>query len=280
MREICAKKIADTVKQLAIEANTDLSEDVVVALNKALAKEESPTGREILRQLIQNAKIAWRDKLPLCQDTGLAIVFIELGQEVRIIDGSLTEAVNEGVSRGYHEGYLRKSVTADPLNRKNSGDNTPAIVHTELVGGEEIKVRFLAKGGGAENCSAIKMFKPSSTKEEIDDFILETVEKAGPNACPPIIVGVGLGGSFDYAPILAKKALMRELGKLHSGKDTMKWEKELLEKINKTGIGPMGLGGRTTALAVHIERAPCHISSLPVAVNIECHSHRYKEATI
>jgi fumarate hydratase subunit alpha len=280
MREIVAKRITDTVKKLCIEANTNLSEDVVEALNKALSKEESPIGREILRQIIGNAKIAWRDKLPLCQDTGLAVVFVEIGQEVRIIDGTLVEAINEGVSRGYNDGYLRKSVVADPLKRKNTGDNTPAIIHSEIVPGESIKVGLLAKGGGAENCSAIKMFKPASQKEEIDDFILETVEKGGPNACPPVIVGIGIGGSFDYAPVLAKKALLHEVGMHHSEHDTAQWEKELLEKINKTGIGPMGLGGRTTALAVNIEKRPCHISSLPVAVNIECHAHRYKEAVI
>jgi fumarate hydratase subunit alpha len=280
MREIVAKKITAVVKNLCIEANTSLPEDVLTALEQALKKETSPLGREILRQLIQNARIAWRDKMALCQDTGMAFVFIELGQDVRIINGNLTEAVNEGVSRGYHDGFFRKSVVTDPLERKNSGDNTPAIIHTEIVPGEEIKIKLLAKGGGAENCSALKMFKPSSSQEEISQFILETVEKAGPNACPPIIVGVGIGGSFEHAPLIAKKALMREMGHRHSNSDLAQWEKELLEKINKTGIGPMGLGGRTTALAVSIEKAPCHISSLPVAVNLQCHSHRYKEATI
>jgi fumarate hydratase subunit alpha len=280
MREITAKKITEMIKSLCLEANTNLSEDVQTALNKALGKEESPLGRDILRQLISNAKIAWQEKLPLCQDTGMVIVFLEVGQEVRIINGTLEEAVNEGVSRAYNDGYLRKSVVQDPLLRKNSGDNTPAIIHIRIVPGENIKIQLMTKGGGAENCSAIRMFKPSSSQEEIDAFILETVEKAGPNACPPMIVGIGIGGTFDYAPILAKKALLRELGKHHSQPDTAKWEKELLEKINKTGIGPMGLGGRTTALAVNIERHPCHISSLPVAVNIDCHIHRYKEATI
>lgn len=280
MREILAKKITETIKRLCIEANTNLSEDVLEALNKALGKEESPTGRDILRQLINNAKIAWRDKLPLCQDTGMAIVFVEVGQDVRIIEGTLEEAVNEGVSRGYHDGYLRKSVAEDPLRRKNTEDNTPAILHAKIVPGENIKIGLLAKGGGAENCSALKMFNPHSPKEEIDDFVIETVEKAGPNACPPIIVGIGIGGTFDYAPVLAKKALLREVGKRNSEHDTAQWEKELLGKINKTGIGPMGLGGRTTALAVNIEKHPCHISSLPVAVNIECHAHRCKEATI
>jgi fumarate hydratase subunit alpha len=280
VREIVAKKISDTVKKLCIEANTSLPEDVLEALNKALAKETSPTGREVLRQIINNAKVAWREKIPLCQDTGLAIVFIEIGQEVRVIDGMLEEAINEGVSRGYKDGYLRKSVVSDPLKRKNSGDNTPAVIHAEIVPGENIKITLLAKGGGAENCSAIRMFNPNSSKEEIDEFILETVGRGGPNDCPPIIVGVGIGGSFDYVPILAKKSLLREVGMHHSEKDTAEWERKLLEKINATGIGPMGLGGKTTALAGHIEKKPCHISSLPVAVNIACHAHRYKGAVI
>lgn len=280
MREIVAKRITDTVKKLCIEANTNLSEDVVEALNKALSKEKSPTGREILRNIINNAKIAWRDKLPLCQDTGFAIVFIEVGQDVRIIEGTLEEAINKGVSRGYNEGYLRKSIVSDPLQRKNTNDNTPAIVHTKIVPGENIKIGLLAKGGGAENCSAIKMFKPGSSKEEIDEFILETVKNSGANPCPPIIVGIGIGGTFDYAPVLAKKSLLREVGRHSSSKDTAVWEKELLEKINKLGIGPMGLGGTTTALVVNIEKYPCHISSLPVAVNIECHAHRCKHAEI
>ncbi|MDD5382743.1 MAG: fumarate hydratase, partial [Candidatus Margulisbacteria bacterium] len=211
---------------------------------------------------------------------GLAIVFIEIGQDVRIINGTLEEAVNEGVSRACHDGYLRRSVASDPLERKNSGDNTPAIIHAAIVPGDKIKVRVLAKGGGAENCSAIKMFKPTSTKEDISKFIIETVEAAGPNACPPVIVGVGIGGSFDQAPLLAKKALLREVGQHHSAHEVAVWEKELLEKINKTGIGPMGLGGRTTTLAVNIEKRPCHISSLPVAVNLDCHAHRVKELEI
>ncbi len=280
MREILAKKIIETVKRLCIEANTNLSEDVVEALNKALSKEESPIGRDILRQLINNAKVAWREKLPLCQDTGMAIVFVEIGQDLRIIGGTLEEAVNEGVSRGYHNGYLRKSVVADPLKRKNTEDNTPAITYVKIIPGENIKIRLLAKGGGAENCSAVKMFTPNALREEIDRFIVETVEKAGPNACPPIIVGVGIGGTFDYAPELAKKALLREVGTHNSEHDIAQWEKELLERINKTGIGPMGLGGRITALAVNIEKYPCHISSLPVAVNLDCHAHRYKYAEI
>jgi len=278
MREIVAKKINETVKRLCLEASTALPEDVLEALNKALAKETSPTGREVLRQIIQNAKVAWRDKLPLCQDTGLAVVFVEIGQDVRIIDGTLTEAINEGVSRGYKE--LRKSVARDPLKRKNTGDNTPAVIHSEIVPGENIKITLLTKGGGAENVSAIKMFNPNAGKEDISRFIIDTVIKGGPNDCPPIIVGVGVGGTFDSAPIIAKKALLREVGMHNSERDTAEWEKELHKKINASGIGPMGLGGDTTALAVHIEKNPCHISSLPVAVNIDCHAHRYKEAVI
>jgi fumarate hydratase subunit alpha len=280
MREISAKKITEAVKNLCLEANTDLSEDVEAALNKALKQEDSPRGREILRQVIQNAEIARKEKLPLCQDTGTAVVFIELGQEVRIIDGLLEEAVNEGVSRGYCQGYLRKSIVQDPLKRKNTSDNTPAVIHTEIVPGERIKIGLLCKGGGAENKSAVRMLKPSSTKEEIDQLILEAVKNAGPDACPPFIVGVGIGGNFDTVAMIAKKALLRPVGKHNSESDTAKWEKELLEKINKLGIGPMGLGGRTTALAVNIERRPCHISSLPVAVNMECHAHRYKSTLI
>ncbi|MFA5840263.1 MAG: fumarate hydratase [Candidatus Margulisiibacteriota bacterium] len=280
MREVLAEKISETVKALCIEANTSLSEDVLEAINHALAKEKSPTGRDILNQIIKNAQIARRDKLPLCQDTGLAVIFVELGQEVQIISRTLEAAVHEGVRQGYEAGYLRKSVTEDPIQRKNTGDNTPAILHVELVPGDKIKIGFLAKGGGAENCSAIRMFKPSSTKEEIEQFIIDTVEAAGPNACPPMIVGVGIGANFDGAALLAKKALCRKVGTHSSGFTPYQWEKELLEKINKLGIGPMGLGGTTTALAVNIEKRPCHISSLPVAVNIDCHSHRYKEATI
>ena len=280
MREISAKKITETVKELCIDANTNLSEDVQEALNRSLAREESPTGREIIRQIIQNAEVARKEKLPLCQDTGMAIVFAEIGQEVLITEGNLVEAINEGVSRGYSEGCLRKSMVEDPLKRKNTGDNTPAIIHTEIVPGEHIRIRIMAKGGGAENRSAIKMFLPTSSRQEISDFIVEVAERTGPDACPPLIIGVGIGGSFDYAPIMAKKALMREVGRHNSETDTAGWERELLERVNKLGIGPMGLGGRITALAVNIEKHPCHISSLPVAVNVECHAHRVREAVI
>lgn len=280
MREIAANKITETAKNLIIEANTNLSEDVLEALNKALKNEKSNTGREILRQIIKNSKIALEEKLAVCQDTGFAIVFVEIGKNVQISGGDLKAAINEGVAQGYTQGYFRKSIVEDPIHRKNSGDNTPAIIHTEIVPGDKLKLTLLTKGGGAENCSAIKMFRPTDSYEEINEFILETVKNAGANACPPIIVGVGIGGTFDYAPVLAKKALLRKVGAHSSAFETKEWEKELLKKINQTGIGPMGLGGTTTALAVNIERHPCHISSLPVAINIDCHAHRVKEATL
>jgi fumarate hydratase subunit alpha len=279
MREISTKLVTEAVKRLSIEANTNLSEDVAVALDKALKNETSPAGREILRQIGQNAALARREKLPLCQDTGTAVVFIELGQEVHLTGGPLAAAVNEGVSAGYRQGYLRKSI-ADPLSRRNSGDNTPAVIHTEIVPGDRVKIGLLCKGGGAENKSAVRMFKPTAPLKEIEDFILETIKNAGPDACPPLIVGVGIGGNFDGVTLLAKKALLRPVGQHHSAADIAKMERELLAKANKLGIGPMGLGGATTALAVNIEKQPCHISSLPIAVNIECHAHRYKHTVI
>jgi fumarate hydratase subunit alpha len=280
MREIEVKRIKDTVKDLAIKANYELSEDVLYALNEALKKERSQTGREILRQLIQNADIARKERYPICQDTGLAIVFIELGQDARIVGGSLTEAVNEGVSIGYKEGFLRRSVVSGPFIRKNTNDNTPAIIHTEVVPGDKIKITFTAKGGGCENVSAYKMFKPTAGKGEIEDFVIETVKNAGANPCPPIIVGIGIGGNQEVSALLAKKANLREVGRSNSNKDTAMMEKEILNRINNLGIGPEGLGGTITALAVHIETAPCHIASLPVTVNIDCHAHRVKEAVI
>lgn len=280
MRELSVKKITEAVKTLCIEANTNLGEDVEAALNKALKDETAADAREILRQIIQNAEIARKEKLPLCQDTGTAVVFIELGQEVRLTDGTLAEAVNEGVSQGYHKGYLRKSIAADPLKRGNTGDNTPAVIHLELVPGDQVKIGLLCKGGGAENKSAVRMFKPTTPAKEIEEFVLETIKKAGPDACPPLIVGVGIGGNFDSVTLLAKKALLRPVGQHHSAADIAKMEKSLFDRANKLGIGPMGLGGKTTVLAVNVEKRPCHISSLPVAVNIECHAHRYKNTTI
>jgi fumarate hydratase subunit alpha len=280
MRELSVKIITEAVKNLCIEANTNLSEDVAEALNKALKNETAPGAREILRQISQNAEIARKEKLPLCQDTGTAVVFVELGQEIHLIDGTLAEAVNAGVSQGYNEGYLRKSIAADPLKRGNTGDNTPAVIHLELVPGDQVKIGLLCKGGGAENKSAVRMFKPTTPAKEIEDFVLETIKLAGPDACPPLIVGVGIGGNFDSVTLLAKKALLRPVGQHHSASDIAKMEKSLFDQANKLGIGPMGLGGKTTVLAVNIEKRPCHISSLPVAVNIECHAHRYKNTVI
>jgi len=280
MREIEAKKITETVKDLCIQANYELSDDVLSLLNEALKKERSANAREIIRELISNADIAKKVRYPICQDTGLALVFIELGQDVRITGGDLTEAINEGVSRGYKEGYLRKSVVHDPFLRKNTNDNTPAFIHTEMVPGDRIKITFMAKGGGCENVGAYKMFKPGASREEIEEFVVDTVKAAGANPCPPIIVGVGIGGTQENSAFLAKKALLREAGKLNSKKDTHNMEKEVLSRINALGIGPEGLGGTMTALAVHIETLPCHIASLPVTVAIDCHAHRVKEAVI
>jgi len=274
MRQIPTKKIADTVNALCLQANTELTSDVEKALKQALKQETSKTGREILQQILENAKIARKEKLPICQDCGLAFIFIEIGQEVKVTDGSLTKAINDGVKQGYKQGYLRKSTTSDPLTRENPGTNLPAMVHTEIVPGNKLKITVMTKGGGAENCSAIKMFKPTSSKNEIDDFIVATVKNNGANACPPLIIGVGIGGSFDQAPLLAKKSLLRKVG------SSSKWEKELLNKINRLGIGPMGLGGKATALTLHLKKGPCHISSLPVAINIECHAHRVKSTII
>ncbi len=278
MPEIAASKITETVCDLCRQANFELGEDVVDALNHALKIEESEIGRNILRELIKNAEIAKKEKLPICQDTGLVVVFIELGQEARITGGLLDEAVNEGVSRAYRD--LRKSVVSDPFIRENTNDNTPAIIHVEIVPGDRIKIGVLPKGGGAENASSQKMFLPTASKEEIINYVVNCVETAGPKACPPLIIGIGIGGNFDYSAYLAKKALTRRVKQNHSNHDIAQLEKQMLEEVNKTGVGPMGLGGRVTALAVHIETHPCHIASLPVAVNMECHAHRYKEATI
>ena len=280
MREIEAQKITKTVRDLCIKANYELSDDVLYLLNEALKKERSANAREIIRELISNADIAKKIRYPICQDTGLALVFIELGQDVRITGGDLTEAVNEGVSRGYKEGYLRKSVVNDPFFRKNTNDNTPALIHLDIVPGDKIKITFMAKGGGCENVGAYKMFKPGASREEIEEFVVDTVKAAGANPCPPIMVGVGIGGNQENSALLAKKALLREAVKLNSNKDTRKMEKEILAKINDLGIGPEGLGGTMTAMSVHIKIAPCHIASLPVTVAIDCHAHRVKEAVI
>ncbi|MFH0809019.1 MAG: fumarate hydratase [Pseudomonadota bacterium] len=275
MREIATADITAAVSRLAVEANRVLGDDVLGALSSALGLEESDAGRDVLQQLLDNARIAREQGLPLCQDTGFAIVFAEVGQEARIIGGGLAEAINEGVRRGYREGYLRTSI-CDPLTRKNTGDNTPAVIHTEIVPGDGLKLTFVAKGGGSENMSRVTMLAPAAGLAGIEDFVVRRVEESGSNPCPPIIVGVGVGGTFEKCALLAKKALLREVGSPHPEARLAEIERRLLARINNLGIGPQGLGGRMTALAVQLEMMPCHIASLPVAVNIQCHSARHK----
>jgi len=280
MRNIKSDEITTAVKKLSTDANYYLGDDVVGVIKKSVEKEESPLGKEILNQILENAEIARKEQMPLCQDTGLSAVFVELGSEVHIEGMNLEQAIQEGIRQGYSEGYLRKSMVEDPLRRKNTGDNTPGVISIRAVDGDKIKITLLPKGGGSENMSAIKMLKPSDGEEGVKDFIVDTVKRAGGNPCPPIIVGVGIGGSFDKCAYLAKKSLLREVGSVHPDPYYADMEKELLERINNIGIGPQGLGGRITALAVHIETHPCHIASLPVAVNTQCHSARHKEVII
>lgn len=281
MREVYVDEIIAAVEKLCIEANIKLPEDVKFALNKAVEKETSPLGREILNDIIKNYQIAEEKDLAICQDTGFAVFFVKLGQDVRITGGNFTEAINEGVRRGYKNGYLRKSIVNDPLiYRKNTGDNTPAIIHLEIVPGDKIHITFAPKGGGSENMSALRMLKPSDGVEGLKKFVLETVRQAGPNPCPPIIIGVGIGGTIEVATLIAKKALLRPIGEHHPMPEIAELEKELLEEVNKLGIGPQGFGGKTTALAVNIETFPAHIASLPVAINIQCHVARHKEVEI
>ena len=273
MREVSAAAVTEAVARLCIAANTRLTEDVTAAVAAARAAEDWPGAREILDRILENDAIG--DGTPICQDTGMACVFLEVGQDVHIA-GDLRVAVDEGVRRGYAEGYLRKSVVADPLDRVNTGDNTPAMLHVELVPGERVKLTVAPKGFGSENMSRIAMLRPSDGAEGVKDFIVDTVERAGPNPCPPIVVGVGIGGTFDQCALLAKKALLRDLGSHHAKPFYAAMEDELLERINALGIGPQGFGGRTTALAVHIETLPTHIAGLPCAVNINCHVARHR----
>jgi fumarate hydratase subunit alpha len=279
MREIGFEKIVETVSRLFIEANTELGEDVLDAIRKAKDMEESPTGKEVLAELLENARIAKEEQVPMCQDTGLAVVFVEMGQDVHIVGGHLYEAIQEGVRRGYRDGYLRKSA-CHPFTRANTGDNTPAIIHMELVPGDRLKIIAMPKGGGSENMSAVAMLTPSVGKPGIMDYVVKRVKEAGSNPCPPVIVGVGIGGTLEKAAILAKKALLRRLGSSNPDPELDQMERELLERINDLGIGPQGYGGRITALGVFIEMMPCHIASLPVAVNIQCHAARHKEAVL
>jgi fumarate hydratase subunit alpha len=280
MRAISFETIVEQAKRMCIEATYNLSENMVKKFQSARQTEPSPLGKDVLQQLVDNARIARDENYPICQDTGDAVFLVELGQDVRIEGGGLIDAINKGVAEGYREGYLRFSMVADPLRRKNTGDNTPAMVTLHLVPGDKLKLSFLAKGGGCENMSAFKMLTPADGVKGVKEFVVNSIRTAGGNPCPPVIVGVGLGGTFDQCCMLAKKALFREVGENHLDPFYAQLETELLDEINKLGIGPMGLGGRTTALAVHIETLPCHITSLPVAVNMDCHAHRQKTVVL
>jgi fumarate hydratase subunit alpha len=284
MRYIEFEKVVRKVESLCIAAAYELPDDVLAALEEAVGTESNPAAVKILKKLIENARQAAAEKVPLCQDTGLAVVFVEQGSEVAVKTGrsqTLFDAINLGVAVGYEKGYLRKSVVADPLNtRKNTGSNTPAIVHHTIVPGDKLKLTVMSKGGGCENKSQFKMFNPTVERSEIIDWIVDVVRMAGADACPPFIVGVGIGGDFELCCLLSKKALLRGLGRKNSDEFYAEFEADLLSRINALGLGPQGLGGDTTALACLVETAPCHIASLPVAVNIECHSHRHKSAVI
>lgn len=280
MREINVSLVTEAVKTLCIDANYYLGDDVIKSLQESKTEEESPTGKEVIGKILENIDIARNDKVPLCQDTGYAVFFIELGQEVHLTGGDFVKAVNEGVRQGYKEGYLRKSVVADPLKRNNTGDNTPAVIHTDIVPGDKIKIVFAPKGGGSENMSEVMMMAPAAGREGIKKFVVERVKKSGANPCPPVVVGVGIGGTFEKCAELAKRALLRTLGSKNPNKIYADLENELLNMINRLGIGPQGFGGTTTALAVHVEVHPCHIASFPVAVNMQCHVARHKEVII
>ncbi len=281
MRRVHVDDIAEAVKELTIKANYELPAQTVALFEEALEREESPLGREVLSQILLNAQTALQERMPYCQDTGVTVVFIEVGQEVLIEGGSLVDAVNEGVRRATKEGYLRASMVWDPLfERKNTGDNTPAVIHTEVVPGDRVKITVAPKGAGSENTSRLAMLKPADGWEGVKRFILETVKNAGPNACPPLTVGVGIGGNFELCAYLAKKALLRPHGERHSDPLIARVEEELMEEINKLGLGPMGFGGTVTAVDVKVEMYPCHIASLPVAVNIQCHASRHAEKVL
>jgi fumarate hydratase subunit alpha len=280
MREIAAGKITDTVRQMCIDANTDIGDDILGAFEAAKKTEESPLALNIIGQIEENAAIAARDKMPYCQDTGFACFLVELGQDVHITGGGLEQAINQGVREGYKEGYLRTSIYNDPIERKNTGDNTPAHIHVDIVPGDRLHIKFSAKGGGSENMSQLGMLKPSDGIEGVKNFVVKVASEAGPNACPPIIVCVGIGGTFDGAALMAKRGIFREAGKPSPDPFYAKLEQELLARVNELGFGPQGLGGRTSALAVHVQAGPCHIASLPVAVNIQCHAHRHREVTL
>jgi len=279
LKKIAKSLIINRVAQMCQEANFVLNDDIKKALLRAQKEESLEMGKNIFQQLIDNYQLAEKKKVPICQDTGYTVIFVELGEDVKV-EGNLQEALFEGVKKGYKEGYLRKSIVKDPFNRENTGDNTPPVIHTEIVSGNKLKLYLMAKGGGSENMSKIKMLSPAQGQEGVIDFVVDTVRRADANPCPPVIVGVGLGGTFEKAALLSKKALLRDLDDAHSDPKTAKLEKKILNKINKLGIGPQGLGGTRTALGVKIEKYPCHIASLPAAVNINCHAARHKKAVL
>ncbi len=280
MREIHVSAITDAIKKLCMEANYDLEPDMLRAFDKALKTERSPAGKQVLQILKDNAQMAKTKKIPYCQDTGFVVCFVELGQDVHVTGGGLSDAINEGVRQGYTEGYLRASIVRSPFDRVNTGDNTPAVVHVDVVPGTNLKFMVMAKGGGCENRSKYKMLTPADGIDGVKDWILECVKTAGPDACPPLIVGVGVGGTFEKAAILSKKALFREVGSPNPDPAMDALEKEVLDRANRLGIGPQGYGGDTTAFGIHILTYPAHITSLPVAVTIECHAHRHKEVAL
>jgi fumarate hydratase subunit alpha len=281
MRNINCKQITETVANLFQEAWVYLPEDVLAAIKRARESEESPVARDVLDRILENSKIASEGKIPLCQDTGTAVVLLELGQEVHITSGDLYLAINEGVRQGYDKGYLRKSMVRQPFSaRVNTNDNTPAIIYTDIVPGDKLKIIVMPKGAGAENMSRLAMLSPAQGRQGIIDFVVNTIDEAGSNPCPPIIVGVGIGGTAEQTLMLAKRVLLREIGKPNPDAEFAELEREILKRINNLGIGPMGYGGRVTALAVHVEVSPAHIASLPVAVNLQCHSARHKEAIL
>jgi fumarate hydratase subunit alpha len=281
IRELDLAVVTAAVKDLCITANYDLPVDVYDALKSAAETEESPVGREVLAQLVENADIAAADRVPICQDTGFAVIFAEVGQDVHLTGGDFEQAVHEGVRQGYGDGYLRKSVAEEPGHaRRNTKDNTPAIIHTSIVPGDRVCLTMMAKGGGAENMSSLNMLKPAQGWAGMVDAVVETVSRAGSNPCPPVIIGVGIGGTIEKVTLLSKKALLRDVGSTHADTRIAGMEDELLEKINALGIGPQGLGGRITALDVFIEEMPCHIASMPMAVNVQCHAQRHKTVTL
>ena len=280
MRDIHVSSIADAVKKLCMEANYSLEPDMLRAFDRALGTERSPAGRQVLQILQENAQLAKTKRIPYCQDTGFVVCFVEVGQDVHVTGGGLIDAINEGVRQGYTEGYLRASIVKSPFDRVNTGDNTPAVIHPEVVTGDGLRIQIMAKGGGCENRSKYKMLTPAEGIEGVKEWIIECVRTAGPDACPPLVIGAGVGGTFEKAALLSKKALFRELGSPNPDSVIDAVERELLERANRLGIGPQGYGGDTTAFGIHIITYPCHITSLPVAVTIECHAHRHKEAVL